>query len=63
MLIVTETEVFSRYARDYLIEDEREAFPSGLQNTITPVTSCAALAVVAKYVGHVKESVKAVVCV
>ncbi|MDN5836107.1 MAG: hypothetical protein L0H12_01995 [Nitrosospira sp.] len=37
--------------------------PSGLQNIITPVMSCAALAVVAKYVGHAKESVKAVVCV
>jgi hypothetical protein len=26
MLIVAETEVFSRYARDYWIEDKREAF-------------------------------------
>ncbi len=29
--------------------------PSGLQNTITPVMSCAALAVVPKYVGLAKE--------
>ena len=63
MLTVAETEVFSRYAIDYWTEDEREAFAVWIAETITPVMSCAALAVVAKYAGLVKESVKAVVCV
>lgn len=60
MITVVETEVFSCYASDYWTEDGVKHLPSGLRKTITPVMSCAILAFVAKYGGHVKVLVKAV---
>lgn len=57
---LVETEVFSCYASDYWTEDGVKHLLSGLRKTITPVMSCAILAFVAKYVGHVKVLVKAV---
>jgi len=64
MLTVAESEIFSRYVSDYWTEDEREAFSVWIaEHYNVGDVVCAALAVVAKYAGHAKESVKAGVCV